>query len=74
MLKDLLLRIIKPGLFLNDEQYRQFLSLVNSGKITKETNPTKHCCVFFIPFNSQTKEILLLIIKRRGNGLFPGAI
>jgi 8-oxo-dGTP pyrophosphatase MutT (NUDIX family) len=71
-LQSQLLSYIRPELFLDDVQYRDFAEFVVGGKIVQDANPTKHCCVFFIPYNARKKELFIVHHKKAQQWIVPG--
>lgn len=71
-LKQQLLKITTPELFFVDSEYQQFLKLLQTGKLVKSESPEHHVCVFFIPFNPVTKEILIVHHKKAKQWIVPG--
>lgn len=72
ILQSQLQAMLEPDLFLDNKQYDEFKSLVVKGKLVKGDNPQDHCCVFFIPYNPKTKEILIVDHKKAKQWVVPG--
>ncbi len=67
-----LTNLISPELCINNKMYEDFLALIKEGKLTREENPENHCCVFFIPYNPQTKQIFIVHHKKAKQWVVPG--
>ena len=59
-----------PGATIGIKQ--KFLSRISQGKLTREENSQSHFGVYFLPFNSQTKEVFLIHHKKSSLWLSPG--
>lgn len=65
-------KIIKPKLFVDTKQYKDFLARVRQDGLTKVENPESHFCVFFIPFNPETKQLFIVDHKKAKQWIVTG--
>ncbi len=71
-LRDQLNKNITPSLFSTQEEYTQFRQLLTCDEIVKASNPTHHCGVMFIPYNTASGEIFIVHHKKANQWLVPG--
>lgn len=64
--------LLTPPLFLTQEEYDAFYTLVNNGKMVKADNPAHHCGVMAIPYNKTSKELFIVHHKKANQWIFPG--
>ena len=50
----------------------KFLLRISQDKLSRSENPKSHFGTYFLPFNSQTKEVFLIHHKKSGLWLSPG--
>lgn len=60
------------SILITSTEQKRFLTWLKKDKITREENPLSHTCVMIVPFNPQTKEVLLIHHKKAKSWLFPG--
>jgi 8-oxo-dGTP diphosphatase len=51
---------------------RRFLERSKQGKFTRDENPASHYCVYFLPYNKETKKIFIIHHKKSGLWISPG--
>lgn len=49
-----------------------FASRLSEGQLTRDENSTSHFCVYFLPYDPKTKNVLLIAHKKSGLWLAPG--
>ena len=54
------------------ETYQLVLSKIEQGNLTRDEDEENHFCVYFLPYNANTKEIFLVHHKKSGFWLSPG--
>ncbi len=50
----------------------KFLVRANENLLTRDENPVSHFCVYFLPYNSKTKQVFIVAHKKSGLWLSPG--
>ncbi len=50
----------------------RFLKRLEEGNYTRDENPQSHYCVYFLPYNPETKRVFIIHHKKAGLWLFPG--
>src|SRR5260370_38505154 len=71
-LGDQLISLIKRELFVNEKQYKDFLARVQQDYLSREENPVSHFGVSFIPFDLDSKRLLIVDHKKAKQWLVPG--
>ena len=56
----------------NGETYNRFKQRVEEGKSTRDENPETHFCVYFLPYDFQSKKVFVVHHKKSGLWLSPG--
>lgn len=56
----------------NNRVYQQFLTRLQSNKLTQETNQEDHFCSFFLPVNLKSKSVYLGFHKKANDWIPPG--
>jgi len=64
-------KFVNSGKF-GKEVCDDFLQLLESGEFIRDEGAKKHYSVFFLPYNSKTKEIFIIHHKKSGLWLSPG--
>lgn len=54
------------------EAASKFLARAKEGALTRDENAVTHFCVYFLPFNPETKEVFVVDHKKAKKWLFPG--
>ena len=54
------------------EVAEEFLGRAEEGSLTRDENDETHFCVYFVPFNPNTKEVFIVEHKKAKKWLFPG--
>lgn len=67
-----LIEISKSHLFDNDATHRDFVKRINQGNLTRDENESTHFSTFFMPFNTDTKEVFIVHHKKANLWIFPG--
>ena len=56
-----------------DEETKQmYVKRLKSGPLERDLNPTSHFCAYFVPYNPETKQVLVGDHKKSGLWLMPG--
>lgn len=71
-LKNNLLGVLDVGLCDNQEVYNDYLERLEKGDLTRDEEAETHFCVYFLPYNSATKEVFIVHHKKSGKWLSPG--
>ncbi len=67
-----LINLATEEMFLNNNEFKEFSDLLKTKKLVKSESPENHCCVFFIPFNPEKKEILIVNHKKAKQWIVNG--
>lgn len=54
------------------ETRQRFIERLEQGNMSRDENPESHLCVFFMPFNPQTKQVFITHHRKSGLWLPPG--
>lgn len=54
------------------EVAQEYKTRIAEGNLTKDENPTSHFCAYFLPYNPDTKYVMLGDHKKSGKWLSPG--
>lgn len=54
------------------EVYEKFLARFDDGKLTRDEEKASHFCVYFLPYNPESKKIFMVHHKKSGLWLSPG--
>lgn len=56
-----------------DPEVRQrFLERAQEGRLTRDENERSHFCVYFLPYNPETKQVFIVHHKKSGLWISPG--
>jgi 8-oxo-dGTP pyrophosphatase MutT (NUDIX family) len=72
MLKEQLTSFLDLSLCDSEATYNRYLERLKHGNYTGDENPLDHFCVYFLPFNPQTKKVFITHHKKSGLWLTPG--
>ena len=72
MLYDEITRIIDISICDSKRTYTSFLKRLEEGAFTKDENPQTHFCVYFLPYNAESKKVFIVYHKKSGLWLSPG--
>lgn len=50
----------------------RYVKRAKEGRLTRDENPQSHTCVYFLPYNSKTKQVFMIHHKKSGLWLSPG--
>ncbi len=64
--------IIDQSICFPPEVYEKFLARFNDGKLTRDEEKASHFCVYFLPYNPESKKIFVVHHKKSGLWLSPG--
>lgn len=64
--------IIKPDVSESRETYQNFQDRLKEGTLTREENERSHFCIYFLPYNTENKEVLFVSHKKSSLWLSPG--
>ena len=67
--------IINCATILKDEDSgvrQRFIRRTEEGLLTRDENPVTHFCIYFLPFNPDTKEVFLVHHKKANKWISPG--
>jgi len=70
-LQDYIRAIISPSIC-TSEVADHWLKRVEEGKLTRDEGHTSHLGCYFLPYNSETKQVFVVHHKKSGLWLFPG--
>ena len=65
-------KIINPSICSSSKIYDEFLTRAKKGKPTRDEEKATHFCVYFLPYNPETKKIFIIHHKKSGLWLSPG--
>lgn len=65
-------KISKQEICDSEETYREFQQRLEEGGLIRDENPLTHFGTFFLPFNTETKELFLVHHKKSGLWIAPG--
>ncbi len=51
---------------------KRFLARVGEGNLTRDEKPESHFCVYFLPYNPETRKVFFVHHKKSGLWLSPG--
>ena len=58
---------------LNDgKKQRDYILRVTKGELTREENPTSHCCAMIVPYDPISHNIFIVHHKKAKSWVFPG--
>ena len=72
MLKEEISKILDRAICDSDGAYAEFLNRLKQDKFTRDEDPRTHFCVYFLPFNPQSKKFFIVHHKKSGLWLAPG--
>jgi len=64
--------IVNASLCDTKETYQHILAKIGQGNLTRDEDAENHFCVYFLPYNADTKEVFLVHHKKSGLWLSPG--
>ena len=65
-------KVIDRDICDNGKTYSRYKQRVKEGKPTRDENPETHFCVYFLPYDSQSKKVFVIHHKKSGLWLSPG--
>ena len=65
-------KIIDRSICEDEEVYNAFKQRLEEGAPTRDENPKTHFCVYFLPYDSQSKKIFIVHHRKSGLWLSPG--
>lgn len=71
-LADQLRKVVNPSLCDEEQVYLDFLQRIEKGNLTRDENEKSHFCIYFLPYNPDTKEIFITYHKKSGLWISPG--
>lgn len=71
-LADQLRKIVNRSLCDEKKVYLNFLQRIEEGNLIRDENEKSHFCLYFLPYNPDTKEIFITYHKKSGLWISPG--
>lgn len=72
MLQSELVQIIQSTKVPDEKIRERFFARAKDETLTRDENPASHFCVYFLPFNPETKKIFIVHHKKSGLWISPG--
>ena len=72
MLHDQISKIIDLSICDSESTYTNFLKRLEKGAFTRDENSQTHFCVYFLPYNTESKKVFIVHHKKSGLWLSPG--
>lgn len=64
--------LVTPERCFDTTTYDRFQARVAEGSLTRDENPDERFCVYFLPYNANTKEAFIIHHRKSGLWLAPG--
>ena len=64
--------IIEQSICSPPEVYEMFLARIDAGKPTRDEEKASHFCVYFLPYNLDSKKVFIVHHKKSGLWISPG--
>ncbi len=64
--------LIDPSLCSPPEIHNDYLTRIAKGKPTRDEDTASHFCVYFLPYNPETKKVFMVHHRKSGLWLSPG--
>jgi 8-oxo-dGTP pyrophosphatase MutT (NUDIX family) len=65
-------KVLERSLCENEKIYDAYIERLKSGLPTRDENARSHFCVYFLPFNTESRKVFLVHHKKSGLWLSPG--
>ncbi len=56
----------------NQETYEKYVRRSEEGALTRDENAQSHICVYFLPIDSESRKVFMILHKKAGMWLSPG--
>lgn len=56
----------------DNKKQQDYILRITKGQLTREENPTSHCCAMFLPYDPITHKVFIVHHKKANSWLFPG--
>ncbi len=65
-------KISDSSLCVTPEICQRFLARAEDGALTRDEKPTSHFCLYFLPYNPESKKVFIIHHRKSGLWLSPG--